>query len=237
MKPVKYSWILPVKDEAESLPQLISEISKVMEGKKYEIIAVNDGSTDLTPKILKDLKKLKTLRNRLKIITFKPTQGKWACLGRGFSRSSGEIIITLDSDLQDDPMQVKKLLAKMEDGGFDLVSGMRKKRFDPLYKALTSRVGNFLVSSLSKQAFRDINSPFKVYKRQVLKELPVSGSLLRFSLLFAGRLGFRIKEVEIIHRPRLYGKSKFGVKKYIRILYDLVLVMLLFSGSGRLNKR
>lgn len=232
MAKVDFSIISPIKNESLSLSQLILEITRTFKAKNYEIIMVNDASNDNTAQVLKTLtRKL----SQIKIINLKSHQGKWAALSAGFKASKGQIIITLDSDLQDNPFEVNKLLNKLTQG-YDLVSGWRKIRFDPLYKVLISRLGNLLASSLTGHKFRDLNSPFKVYKRPVLENLPNTGSMLRFTMLFAQKLGYKISEIPISHRPRIYGKSKFGLVKYIRILYDLILILLLFSGSGRIKK-
>lgn len=228
----RYSWILPIKNEATSLPQLIDEIVNVMPAFGWEIIAVDDASTDETWKILTYLKKQYT---QLKIVHFYSHRGKWAALFAGFNIARGRIIITSDSDLQDDPREVIKLLEKLN-LGYHLVSGWRKIRFDPLYKVTISKIGNFLASGLTKKTYRDLNSSFKLYRREVIDNLPKHGSMLRFTMLFANRLGFRIAEVPINHRPRIYGVSRFGLLKYARILYDLILILLLFSGSGRIRK-
>ena len=252
---VKYSWILPVRNEAQSLPQLIAEISRVMrsiilsersESKdlSFEIIAVNDASTDTSLTTLTSLTRPErsrrtTLTPQLRLINFKFQQGKWAALRAGFMKAKGQIIITSDSDLQDDPKEVGKLLNKLAQTpslqGYDLVSGTRVIRFDPFYKILISKLGNFLISTLTKRAFHDLNSSFKVYRREILDKIPKEGSMLRFSMLFAQKLGYKVAEVPINHRPRLFGKSKFGIVKYLRIIYDLILILLLFSGSGRIR--
>lgn len=229
---VKYSWILPLRNEAQSLPQLMAEISKVMRNKSWEVIAINDASTDSS---LTTLTSLITLTPQLKLISFKHQQGKWAALRSGFDKAKGQIIIFSDSDLQDDPSQLPKLLTKLT-LGYDLVSGARIIRHDQLYKVIISRLGNWLASNLSGKRFTDLNSSFKIYRKQVLDEIPKQGSLIRFSLIFADKLGYKVAEVPINHRPRLYGKSKFGIVKYLRILYDLILVMLLFTGSGTIKK-
>lgn len=230
---VKYSWILPVKNEDQSLPQLITEIGRAMKKRSgWEIIAVNDASEDLSPITLTYLT---SLTPQLKLVNFRTSQGKWAALRAGFELSRGRIIITSDSDLQDDPSEVSKLLTKINHG-FDLASGWRKIRYDSAYKTWISRLGNQLAAFLSGQPFLDLNSSFKAYRREVLDEIPKHGSLLRFSLLFAKKLGFKVCEVPVNHRPRMYGKSKFGLVKYLRIIYDLILVVLLFTGSGRLKK-
>jgi glycosyltransferase involved in cell wall biosynthesis len=207
-------------------------VGAVMAGEKYEIIAVDDASSDGSPAVL-DLLKRKILQ--LRIIRFRLHKGKWAALEAGFGAARGEIIITCDSDLQDDPREVIALIAKIE-AGYDLVSGRRKNRKDLLYKVWISKLGNRLVSLVYGYRFHDLNSPYKIYKRHVLESIPKHGSLLRFSMLFAKNLGYKVCEVPVNHRARLYGKSKFGVIKYGRILFDLVLVILLFSGSGRVRK-
>lgn len=227
-----FSWILPVRNEADSLPQLIREIVKVMGQKKFEILAINDGSVDHT---LTTLTSLTSHIPQLNIINLASHQGKWTALMAGFRKASGQIIITSDSDLQDDPKELPKLLKLIN--SHDLVSGLRSVRLDPLYKVIISRLGNLLASILSGHQFKDLNAPFKVYRRETLDKLPLHGSLIRFSLLFAKNLGYKVVEIPIKHRPRIYGQSKFGIVKYLRILYDLVLVLLLFQGSGRLTKK
>ncbi len=232
MNGILYSWILPVKNEADSLPQLIKEIVAIMQGKNYEIIAVNDASTDKTRQVLS---KLKVKSQKLIVIDSKKHIGKWLALHKGFKEASGDVIITSDSDLQDNPKEVKKLIAKLNQG-YDVVSGERRKRQDSWYKIAISKLGNWLVSKALNKKFEDINSPFKVYRKEVINRLPFHGTLLRFSMLFAYKQGFRAVEVPVIHRIRLYGKSKFGIVKYLRILYDLTLILLLFSGSGRITR-
>lgn len=232
MANIRYSWIIPIHNESQSLPGLFEEIKRI-NLKNYEIIAINDGSTDNTGFVLKKLSK-KT--PALKIIHLKSRQGKWPCLEIGFRAARGQIIVTSDSDLQDDPEEVNKLLSRL-DAGYDLVSGWRFKRHDRLYKVWISKIGNNLASALTGHQFKDLNSPFKVYKRELIDRLPLHGSLIRFSMLFADKLGYKVAEVPINHRPRLYGQSKFGIVKYLRIIYDLILIFLLFSGSSRLKKQ
>lgn len=227
-----FSWILPVKNEAKSLPQLFQEIRTTMQSRNFEIVAIDDASTDSSYKVIKKLSG--TFRN-LKIVHFPTHQGKWVALAKGMSLSRGDVIITIDSDLQDDPSQVYKLLNKFNQG-YDLVSGSRFPRFDVFYKNTLSQLGNRLVGVFGLGHFRDLNSPFKVYRREVLERIPKAGSLLRFSLIFAKNQGYKVAEVPIKHRPRLYGHSKFGLVKYLRIIYDLVLITLLFSGSSHLSK-
>jgi len=199
-----YSVILPIRDENQSLPQLFDEIEQTFKGVTYEIIAVDDAS-GYTDHI-----------------------GKWAALREGIGRAKGQIIITMDADLQDDPRELPKLLKKLDEG-YDVVSGWRKDRRDPQYKILLTRLANAIYG------FRDFSSPMKVYRKSALTKLPKEGSLLRYSFLLAHQLGFKIAEVPVAHRARIYGKSKFGIVKYFRIFYDLILLSLLFRGSGKLK--
>lgn len=226
-----YSWVIPIRDESQSLPQLFSEIRKAMTGQQFEIIAVNDGSIDGSSTILSELARQ---ISELRIIRLPRSYGKWAALRAGIGKSRGGVIITIDGDLQDDPTGVVKLLKRMHQG-FDLVSGWRTKRQDPLYKIVISQLGNGVISLVSGHRFYDLNSPLKIFRREVLFDLPLEGSLFRFSLLFAYKMGYRVAEIPIRHRPRRFGRSKFGITKYLRILYDLGLVLLLFSGSGRIR--
>lgn len=233
MRPaVRYSWILPIRDEARSLPQLIREIGAVMARDRYEVICVDDGSRDSTDRTLK---RLRRNHSPLRILSFRDPVGKWAALDRGIRSARGGIIITIDADLQDDPREVRVLL-RMVQKGYDLVSGWRRPRHDPVMIVTLSRLGNWLVSRVTRRAYHDLNSPMKVYRRAVLDHLPRVGTLLRFSLLFADELGFCTIEVPVVHRPRRWGTSKFGTRKYLRIFYDFLLVRLLFWGSGGIRK-
>lgn len=231
MKRPNYSWVFPVYNESESLPQLVNEIKNAMKGKAYEILAVDDGSVDQSQKVLRVIQKNSP---ELHILSLGTHEGKWTALGVGIGAARGDIIITIDSDLQDNPTEITKLLDKIN-GGYDLVSGWRKNRVDQTYKVFISQLGNWCVSFLTGKKFYDLNTPFKAYRSNVIHQIPLPGSLFRFSLLFAQKLGFKVIEIPIVHRPRLWGSSKFGFIKYIRILYDLLLVLLLFSGSGALR--
>ncbi len=231
MKPL-FSIILPIKNEADSLPQLITELTKTLKGENYEIIAVNDASTDDTAITLAALM---VKIPRLTVISLESPGGKWATIREGLTRAGGDYIITLDSDLQDDPKELPKLIKK-SDRGFDIVSGWRQNRQDLWYKVVITNVGNKVISFLTRHNFHDFGSPFKIYRRTIIHQLPLHGSLFRYSLLFAQKLNMKITEVPVVHRPRIYGQSKFGLAKYFRILYDLALIMLLFTGSGRLER-
>jgi glycosyltransferase involved in cell wall biosynthesis len=204
-----YSVIIPIHNEAESLPILLREL-----GKRYEIIVVDDRSTDSS--------------GRYATLLLPQRAGKWAALRAGIAKAKGRVIITMDGDLQDDPREIPKLLKKLDEG-YDIVSGWRKVRRDPLYKIFLTRIANTIYG------FRDFSSPYKIYRREVLSLLPTEGSLLRYSLLFGRKLHLKIAEIPVAHRPRRFGNSKFGLLKYFRIFWDLVLITLLFSGSGQIE--
>ncbi len=231
MKRPKYSWVFPVYNESKSLPTLINEIKNVMKDKTYEILAVDDGSVDQSQEVLRSIQKKLP---QLHILPLGTHEGKWVALGIGIEAARGDIVVTIDSDLQDNPNELTKLLIKLNEG-YDIVSGWRKIRVDQTYKVFISQLGNWCVSLLTGKKFYDLNTSFKVYRQQMIHHIPLHGSLLRFSLLFAKNLGFKVIEIPIVHRPRIWGSSKFGFIKYIRILYDLLLVLLLFSGSGALR--
>lgn len=232
MKHIRYSVVFPVYNEAQGLTQLTHEVVRVMDGKRYEIIAVNDGSTDASLSMLKEIEKSTP---SLQVIHLPTRLGKWSALILGIKKAQGDIIITLDSDLQDDPGQLPVLFHALKKDT-DVSSGWRKGRMDPWYKVTISHLGNLFVSYCTGRVWHDLNAPMKVYRRGVFATIPLAGSLLRFSLLFASKTGFRVVEVPIKHRPRVYGNSKFGLIKYLRILYDTALVLLLFTGSGSIRK-
>lgn len=214
-----YSWVIPVQDEAQSLEILLSEIKRASSGKRAEIIAVNDGSTDGSAQILGSYS---NHHPPIRLIHHRFPHGKWAALSTGIKNASGDVIITIDADLQDNPLEVSKLIEPLC-RGYDIVSGWRTNRQDVWYKKWVSHLGNWYLSQLSGIRFHDLNSPFKVYRARVLPAIISSDSLFRFSLLRAYQLGYRITETPIAHRPRLFGTSKFGIAKYAQILLDLIL--------------
>lgn len=221
MKKLYYSIILPVRNEAKSLPRLTHEINKVMRRKRYSLILVDDASHDHPLKCT---------------IRLPYHMGKWEAIRAGLSRARGQIIIIMDADLQDDPKEIPRLIKKLQ-AGYDIVSGWRKTRHDQQYKIMLTKFANLVVSWATGYRFRDFSSPMKVYTKEALDTLPKEGSFLRYSLLLAHLLGIRTAEIPVVHHPRVYGQSKFGLLKYFRIFYDVTLILLLFNGSGRLIYR
>lgn len=219
------SFVIPAKNEEDSIIPLYQEIASVTSGLKrtFEIIFVDDGSTDQTFEILK---KLHNQDGRTKAIRLRGNFGKSTALQAGFDRAQGEIIFTLDADLQDNPKEIPHFLAEIE-RGYDLVSGWKKKRHDPWHKVLPSRILNFATTKLTGVKLHDINCGFKAYKREVVENLNLYGELYRFIPVFAAKQNFKVSEVVIEHRPRKYGKTKFGIERNIKGFLDLITVVFL----------
>jgi len=219
------SIVIPVKDEEESLKKLHQEITSALKSlkKTYEIIIVDDGSTDNSLKILGELAKKD---KSLKLIQFRGNFGKSAALKAGFKKAQGKSILTLDADLQDNPNEIPKFLNKL-DQGLDLVCGWKKVRHDPLTKVFPSRVYNFLASFLSGVKIHDFNCGFKAYKSEVAKSLVLYGELYRLIPILAAEKKFKITEISIDHRPRKFGRSKYGWERFLKGFLDLITIIFL----------
>lgn len=226
MKPY-ISYIIPAKNEQESLLPLHEELVKIIKkiNKPYEIIFIDDGSTDRTFEVMKELK----LQNKqINIIRLRGNFGKSVALQVGFDSSNGEIIFTMDADMQDDPKEIPQFLKKLEEG-YDLVSGWKFKRFDPFSKTLPSKIGNWLTRRLTGVKIHDLNCGFKVYRSEVVKNLNLYGELYKFIPVLAAKERFKITEIPIHHMPRKFGKSKYGWTRNFRGLIDLITVVFLSS--------
>ena len=220
----KISVLIPVLNEAESIPELYSSLVPVLKriGMAYEIIFVDDGSTDTTVDAISKLKKDKTV----KLVVFQKNYGKAAALMVGFEKASGDYLVTMDGDLQDDPNEIPSLIEKLEEG-FDLVSGWKFKRNDPIDKTLPSKLFNATMRFFSKVKIHDFNCGLKIYRKEVYKRIDVYGSLYRFIPALAGWMGFKVTEIKVLHHKRKYGKSKFGAKRFFVGLYDFFTVIFL----------
>ncbi|MFO0789775.1 MAG: glycosyltransferase family 2 protein [Pirellulales bacterium] len=225
------SVIIPVLNEAESLPQLVSELDRaaVAHGYELQIIMVDDGSRDRTWPVIEQLA---TNDARILGIRLRRNFGKAAALSAGFHAADGERIVTIDGDLQDNPAEIAKLLAKLDEG-FDVVSGWKRERFDPWHKVLPSRVFNWLVSHLMGVHLHDHNCGLKAYRREVMHEIRLYGELHRFVPVLAAAKGFRVAEVVVEHRPRKYGTSKYGVSRLSKGLLDLLTVKFIVGYGQR----
>ncbi len=218
------SIVVPAYNEEESLQELIQKLSQTLHGlnKKCEIIIVDDGSTDET---LSTSIKLKREFPLLKIISFRKNYGKSAALSEAFKLADGDYVITMDADLQDDPEEIPNLISTLESGNYDLVSGWKKERHDPLSKTIPSRIFNFVTSKISGIKIHDFNCGLKIYRKAVVKDLKIYGELHRFLPVLAHWNGFRVGEVTVQHHPRKFGKTKFGISRFFNGFFDLLTVI------------
>ncbi|MFC1570895.1 glycosyltransferase family 2 protein [Candidatus Omnitrophota bacterium] len=226
------SVIIPVHNEEKNIAPLHAELKEVLGGlsKSYEVIFVDDGSTDGT---LSELKKIKQGDENLKIINLNKNFGQTPAIMAGFDNASGEVIITMDGDLQNDPADIPKLLSKL-DSGFDLVSGWRKKRKDSFFlRVLPSRLANGLISAALKVHLHDYGCTMKAYKRNVITGMKLYGEMHRFIPAIADWKGAKIAEMEVNHRPRRWGKTKYGINRTIKVFLDLLLIVFLSEYSTK----
>ncbi len=223
---MKISVVIPVYNEEENIPQLYKELKEVLEklGNDYEIIFVDDGSTDKTPQILKDLAQKD---KRVKVVRFRRNYGQTAALYAGFQYAEGDVIITMDGDLQNDPRDIPKLLEKLKEG-YDIVSGWRKNRKDNFWKrTLPSKIANWLISKVTGVHLHDYGCTLKAYRKEVAKSYRLYGDMHRFLPAVAKSFGVRVAEVVVNHRPRIHGKSKYGIGRTVRVMLDILLVKFL----------
>ena len=231
MASVELSVILPVLDEVDSLDLLYRELTTILQslGRPYELIFVDDGSRDGS---FTRIEKLHRSDDRVRAIQLRRNFGKAAALAVGFRAARGDILITLDADLQDDPAEIPRLLARLEEGQ-DLVSGWKRDRQDPCSKTWPSRLFNGVTGWLTGVRLHDFNSGFKAYRREVAEEIRLYGELHRFIPALAAWRGFRVDEVPVHHRARRFGRSKFGSARFWRGSLDLVTVLFLTHYTRR----
>jgi glycosyltransferase involved in cell wall biosynthesis len=217
---------IPLLDEAKNLRTLYERLVASLAGvdRSYEIIFVDDGSTDASPAILEDI--FQRDPEHVRVIQFRRNFGKTAALNAGFGHACGQVIITLDADLQDDPAEIPAMLAKLDEG-YDLVAAWRTDRQDSLEKTVPSRFFNFIVSRFTGVSLHDFNCGFKVYRRAVTDSVRLYGELHRFIPVLAHQQGFRIAEVPVQHHPRRAGASKYGARRYAKGFLDFGTVLFL----------
>ncbi len=223
------SVVIPVFDEGQSLESFYKELLSTLKGREYEIIFIDDGSKDNSLNILKNFRKN---NKSVRIFSFRRNQGKAEVLTFGFEKAKGEYIVTLDADLQDKPSEIPKLLKKIEEG-WNLVCGWRRNRKDPIFKVLSSRLFNLLVSFLWGSKLHDYNCGLKVYTKDAAKNLRLYGGMHRFIPLLAYQEGFMITEVEVEHQSRKHGKSKYGLSKIWRDIPDMFTMLFLMRYRNR----
>ncbi len=225
------SVVIPLYNEAESLPDLYAQLTENLAGlgKSYEIIFVDDGSTDESFAVLQSLFEKD---QHISVIQFRRNYGKAAGLAAGFEQAEGEIVFTLDADLQDDPIELPRFLAKLEEG-YDLVLGWKFPRHDPITKTLPSLLANNTVRLSTGLDVHDMNSGYKAMRQVVAKELRLYGELHRYIPMLAHGRGFRVTEIKVRHHARKYGVSKYGAKRLARGLFDFVTVYFLTQFNRR----
>ena len=229
---LEVSIIIPVFNEEESLKELNENIAQSFKAfrKSYELVFVDDGSTDSSLEILQRLEKS---HPNIGVFSFRKQMGKSQALTLGFQKAKGEYIVTMDADLQDDPKNINPLFAKLTRHNLDMVTGWRKNRQDSPFKVLSSKVFNSIVSYLFKLKIHDLNSGLKIYSADLAKSLNLYGGMYRFIPIIAYDMGFRVGEKEISHHARKYGKSKYKFSKIFTDIPDLVTIYFLTKYTRR----
>jgi glycosyltransferase involved in cell wall biosynthesis len=223
------SVVVPLYNEEQTLEELYAEIAKTLEplGQGFEVIYVDDGSTDGS---LASLTQLHAETTNVVVVHLRRNFGKAAALQAGFLEARGDIVVTIDADLQDDPAEIPQLLAKLDEG-FDLVSGWKSRRNDPWSRRFLSRIFNWAVGLVSGVKLHDVNCGLKVYRAEVLRGMRIYGELHRFIPILASYRGFKVAEIPVNHRPRAHGRSRYGIERYVRGFFDLLSVT--FMGRYR----
>jgi glycosyltransferase involved in cell wall biosynthesis len=227
------SVVIPLFNEAESLPELSAWIFRVAGENKLsvEVVFVDDGSTDDSWKIINELG---ALNEMIKGIRFRRNHGKSAALNAGFKSTSGDVVITMDADLQDSPDEIPGLYQMITEEGYDLVSGWKKKRYDPLTKTIPTKLFNWATRRISSIKLHDFNCGLKAYRKEVVDNIEVYGELHRYIPFLAKNAGFKkIGEKVVLHRARKYGTTKFGLERFINGFLDLVTLAFVSRFSKR----
>ena len=226
------SIIVPVLNEAGTVLELSRRVAEVMEriGRRFEILFVDDGSSDETRQRVKEAHEID---DRVKLVSLRRNFGKAAALCAGFDHSSGQILVTMDGDLQDEPDEIPRFLEKLESENLDLVSGWKEQRQDPASKRYPSRLFNWVTRKLASVDLHDFNCGFKAYRREVLDEIALYGELHRYIPVLASRRGFTLGELSVVHHPREHGTSKYGWDRYYKGLLDLITVLFITKYTRR----
>jgi len=223
--------LVPVLNEAENIQPLIEKLVQDLKplGKSYEIIVIDDGSTDGT---FDRVRALAPSMPALRGVRFRRNFGKSAALSVGFREARGRAVVTMDGDLQDDSAEIVRLLSKIDEG-FDLVSGWKQDRQDPISKTIPSKLFNAVTSAVSGVPLHDMNCGLKAYRSEVTRTIQLRGELHRFIPVLAHWNGFRVGEIRTVHHPRLHGKTKFGISRFVNGFLDLTAVMFMTTSSNR----
>jgi glycosyltransferase involved in cell wall biosynthesis len=225
------SVVIPLYNEEENIPILYEKLREHLDPlkKEYEILFVDDGSTDRTLPILEDIQ---SKDSRAVVLSLRRNFGQTAAFAAGFDFARGDVIVTIDGDLQNDPADIPKLLELIKEN--DLVSGWRKNRKDPFFsRRLPSLIANWLISNVTGVKLHDYGCSLKAYRRDVIKNLKLYGEMHRFIPAVASWYGVRVAEVEVLHNPRLKGRTKYGISRTIKVVLDLITVKFLQSFSTK----
>ena len=221
---IDISVVVPVLNEEGSLGELYGKLTDTLKsmGKTYELLFVDDGSTDRSYEILAELHREDP---NVRVLSFRRRYGKSAALSVGFGEVRGEVIVTIDADLQDDPAEIPNLIAKLDEG-YDLVSGWKQDRKDPITKTIPSKFFNAVTGVVTGLKLHDMNCGLKAYRRRVTEQVQVYGQLHRFLPVFAQKDGFRVGEVPVRHHPRVHGKTKYGARRLLHGFLDILTVVM-----------
>lgn len=222
---MKLSFVIPTLNEEDSLKILHKEILENIMDHQYEIIFIDDGSTDKSFQIMEEIA---ANDSNVRLVKFRKNFGKAAALQAGFDRAEGDVIFTMDADLQDNPVEIPNFLKKLDEG-YDLVSGWKRKRHDPISKTLPSKLFNGVTSASFHLKLHDYNCGFKAYRKELVNELDIYGEMHRYVPALANAKGYKVGEIPVEHRSREFGKSKYGIERYLRGFLDLLTVKLVTS--------
>lgn len=231
-KDIDVSIVVPLYNEEGNIEELYRELATVLQGNgyAYEILFINDGSTDATPGLLETIAEND---ERVVLVNFRRNFGQTAAMSAGFDYSHGEVIITMDGDLQNDPADIPRLLEKVREG-YDVVAGWRYKRQDPfLNRRLPSMIANRVISKITGVVLNDYGCTLKAFKRDVARHIRLYGEMHRFIPAIASAIGISIAEVKVNHRPRKHGTTKYGISRTFRVILDLITVKFLLSYGNR----
>lgn len=216
------SVVVPVHDEERTVALLYDELESALQplGQPWEAVFVDDGSTDGS---FAALTRLHNAKDNVRVIRLRKNFGKATALASGFAHAEGDVVVTIDADLQDDPAEIPRLLAKLDEG-FDLVSGWKTRRRDPLTRRVPSKIFNWVTGRVSGLRLHDLNCGLKAYRAEVVRGLRLYGELHRFIPVLAHYRGHRVAELPVNHRPREHGRSRYGMERYVRGFLDLLTV-------------
>lgn len=222
----KVSIVIPLYNEEDSLPHLMKAIAGVLDGQEpeYRVLFVDDGSTDNSFEVCKKL--YEEYPGKVQVYRFSRNHGKSAALNTGIGKADGDVIITMDADLQDDPQAIPDML-KLIDEGWDMVSGWKKKRYDPVTKTIPSKFFNFITSTMSGLKIHDFNCGFKAYRAQAVKSIEIYGERHRYLPALVYWEGYKVTEMVVPHHKRKYGKTKFGMNRFFNGFFDLLTLLFL----------